>query len=50
VAVDPICGLKVNPADAPSATYQGYTYHFCSEQHRQSFLKQPEKFVSKEVR
>ena len=49
-AVDPICGLKVDPADAPSVTYQGHTYHFCSEQHRQSFLKQPAKYVAKEAR
>lgn len=49
-AVDPICGLKVDPADAPSATYQGHTYHFCSDQHRQSFLKQPAKYVPKEGR
>lgn len=49
-AVDPICGLKVDPAEAPTVTYQGHTYHFCSEQHRQSFLKQPAKYVPEEGR
>ena len=50
VAVDPICGLKVHPADAPTTTYQGHPYYFCSEQHRQSFLKAPAKYVPKERR
>lgn len=49
-AVDPVCGLKVNPSAAPRATYQGQTYHFCSEQHRQLFLKDSAKYAPKERR
>lgn len=46
-AVDPVCGLKVNPATAPRATHQGHTYSFCSEQHRQLFQKNPAKYLPK---
>lgn len=46
-AVDPVCGLKVDPATAPRATHQGQTYSFCSEQHRQLFQKNPAKFLPK---
>jgi YHS domain-containing protein len=46
-AIDPVCGLTVDPADAPSATYQGQTYYFCSLQHQRSFLKEPPKYIPK---
>jgi YHS domain-containing protein len=46
-AIDPVCGLTVNPADAPSATHQGQTYYFCSLQHQRSFLKEPPKYNPK---
>jgi Cu+-exporting ATPase len=46
-AVDPVCGLKVDPNAAPRADYQGQTYYFCSEQHRQLFSKDSAKYVSK---
>ena len=46
-AVDPVCGLKVDPATAPQAEHQGHTYSFCSEQHRQLFQKNPAKFLPK---
>ena len=47
-AIDPVCGLTVNPAEAPSTTYQGQTYYFCSLQHQRSFLKEPPKYAPKE--
>lgn len=46
-SVDPVCGLKVDPATAPRATYEGRTYYFCSEQHRDLFLKDPAKYLPK---
>lgn len=49
-AVDPVCGLKVDPTTAPSAGYQGQTYHFCSDQHRQLFQKDAAKYLPKEKR
>lgn len=46
-AVDPVCGLKVDPASAPQATHQGRAYSFCSEQHRELFQKTPAKYLPK---
>jgi YHS domain-containing protein len=46
-ATDPVCGLKVDPASAPSARHNGQTYYFCSEQHQRSFQKDPAKYLPK---
>ena len=46
-AVDPVCGLKVDPGAAPQATHNGQTHYFCSEQHRQLFQKNPAKYLPK---
>jgi len=46
-ATDPVCGLKVDPASAPSARHNGQTYYFCSEQHQRSFQKDPVKYLPK---
>lgn len=46
-AVDPVCGLKVDPAAAPQATHEGRNYSFCSEKHRQLFQKTPAKYLPK---
>ena len=46
-AVDPVCGLKVDPATAPAATHAGQTFHFCSEQHQQLFQKNATKYLPK---
>jgi YHS domain-containing protein len=47
-ATDPVCGLKVDPASAPSTKHQGQTYYFCSEQHQQLFQNNPVKFLPKQ--
>ena len=44
-AVDPVCGLKVDPATAPQATHESQVYSFCSEQHQQLFQKNPAKYL-----
>lgn len=49
VAVDPVCGLKVDPRTAPQASHEGHVYHFCSEQHRELFVKDPAKFAPKKT-
>ena len=46
-AVDPVCGMKVDPKTAPSATYQGKTYYFCSAAEKARFENDPESFLSK---
>ena len=45
--VDPVCGLKVNPATAPQATHQGQVHYFCSAPHQQLFQKNPSKYLPK---
>ena len=45
--MDPVNGLKVDPASAPKTTYQGRTYYFSSEQSKKEFLENPAKFAKK---
>jgi YHS domain-containing protein len=30
-AIDPVCGMTIPIADAPTRDFEGVTYHFCSE-------------------
>ena len=46
-AVDPVCGMKVKTGEAPSATYKGKTYYFCSKGDKATFEKDPAKYVKK---
>ena len=46
LAVDPVCGMSVNPAEAAAwQEYQGHTYHFCSAACHQKFQANPGLFV-----
>lgn len=45
MAVDPVCGMKVDPETAPSATYEGKTYYFCSAEEKAEFEADPESFL-----
>lgn len=39
VAIDPICGMQVDPATTPHrAVRAGIDYHFCSAHCRQAFI------------
>jgi Cu+-exporting ATPase len=43
---DPVCGMEVDPADAPAtAKFEGETYYFCSDDCYQEFMESPEDFV-----
>ncbi len=42
---DPVCRAKMADNSAPTATYQGKTYQFCSEADKQAFLKDPAKYL-----
>src|SRR6516162_1710520 len=46
VAVDPVCGMDVDPAAAAGASVQdeGQTYWFCSPQCRERFVANPERY------
>ncbi|HEX2949061.1 MAG TPA: YHS domain-containing protein [Armatimonadota bacterium] len=44
--VDPVCGMRMDPEEAPAvATYGGRSYYFCSDTHKEEFLKDPETYV-----
>jgi YHS domain-containing protein len=44
-AVDQVCGMKVDPATAPSSTVQGITYYFCCERCKKTFDRKPALYV-----
>jgi YHS domain-containing protein len=44
-AVDPVCGMEVDSAGAPSVTYKGKTYYFCSDDDKSKFEKNPEQYL-----
>lgn len=46
MAIDPVCGMEVDEAEAPSMTYEGKTYYFCSMGCKRSFEEDPEQYVS----
>lgn len=46
-AIDPVCGMKVDPhADNPSFNYRGEEYHFCSQKCHDRFNADPYYFLS----
>jgi YHS domain-containing protein len=45
--VDPVCGMEVDSGKAPSVTYNGKTYYFCSEDDKAKFEKNPEQYLKK---
>lgn len=49
-AVDPVCGMAVDPKTAASATHEGMTYYFCSEEDKARFLKDPAGYAKKPQR
>ena len=47
-AVDPVCGMKVDPKNAAAKSeYKGHTYYFCAAGCKEAFDKEPEKYLSK---
>jgi P-type Cu+ transporter len=46
---DPVCGMEVTPETAAGKSeYQGRTYYFCSIADKETFDKNPEKYVMPE--
>ncbi|MBS1152765.1 MAG: Copper-translocating P-type ATPase [Myxococcaceae bacterium] len=47
-AVDPVCGMTVDPAAPRGGTHphRGETFFFCSDRCRQKFAAEPEKFLA----
>lgn len=49
-AIDPVCGMTVEPSTAQwKSEYKGHTYYFCAPGCKQSFDKDPEKYLSGET-
>ena len=46
-ATDPVCGMTVRSADAPSATHDGRAYRFCSDSCRARFVAEPSRYLAK---
>jgi Cu+-exporting ATPase len=47
MAIDPVCGMTVDPATATdTATHDGTTYFFCSAGCRQEFETHAEQYVA----
>lgn len=48
MAKDPVCGMDVDEKKAAGKSdYKGQVYYFCSSGCKQSFDKDPERFISK---
>jgi P-type Cu+ transporter len=45
-AIDPVCGMTVDPITALSLEHAGTTYHFCSERCRGKFSSSPEAYLN----
>jgi P-type Cu+ transporter len=47
MAIDPVCGMNVDPnANKPRMSYQGKTYHFCSQKCHDRFEADPYFYLS----
>lgn len=47
-AVDPVCGMQVDPATARHrADHQGHTYYFCAAGCREKFVAEPQRWLEK---
>lgn len=46
-AVDPVCGMTVDSATAPSVEHGGQRYYFCTDAHRAQFSADPRKYIKR---
>ena len=45
MVVDPVCGATVDKTTSHVSDYQGQHYYFCSEDCKQEFEDDPERYV-----
>lgn len=46
MAIDPVCGMEVDPAKAIHKTvYKGKIYYFCSSMCKKEFERDPENYL-----
>jgi YHS domain-containing protein len=44
-ATDPVCGMSVETATAPTSDYKGKKYYFCSKGEKEEFDKAPATYI-----
>lgn len=46
--IDPVCGMKVNPASARGGSHEhaGHTYYFCNPRCRERFAAEPDRYLA----
>ena len=45
-AIDPVCGMQVQTANAPARTaHDGHTYYFCADRCRERFDAEPDRYT-----
>lgn len=50
MATDPVCGMSVEPSEAPARIeHEGVTYYFCCQACRDAFQAQPEQYIGAEA-
>jgi YHS domain-containing protein len=42
---DPVCGMMVDPTNAPKSEYKGKSYYFCSVEEKKEFDKAPASYI-----
>ena len=43
---DPVCGMEVNPKKAPTSTYEGKQFAFCSQECKELFDQDPQEYAA----
>lgn len=47
MVTDPVCGMQIDDASAAATiTYEGATYHFCSQACREQFEQDPARYTA----
>jgi YHS domain-containing protein len=44
----PVCNMEVDMSTGLKTEYQGHSYYFCSENDKNKFIGNPEKYIRKE--
>jgi len=45
---DLVCGMKIDRDKAVTTSYKAKTYYFCSEECKNKFEKEPERYLKRE--
>ena len=49
-ATDPVCGMQVNPSQAPQSDYDGTSYFFCSDGCQKAFEEDPNGVLAQQAK